>query len=64
MARTKQMGLRLPEELVVRLDRYLDKLREDLPGVELTRTDAIRTLLEKGLQQAGIPSKAERKRKR
>lgn len=64
MAKTKQMGLRLPEELIDRLDVYVDKLKENLPGIEFTRSDAIRTLLEKALQQEGIVSKEKQKRKR
>jgi metal-responsive CopG/Arc/MetJ family transcriptional regulator len=64
MDKSKQMGLRLPQELIDRLDQYVDKLREELPGVEFTRSDAIRTLIEQGLQKAGIPSKEKVKRKR
>jgi metal-responsive CopG/Arc/MetJ family transcriptional regulator len=64
MDKSKQMGLRLPQELIDRLDQYVDKLGEELPGVEFTRSDAIRTLIEQGLQKAGIPSKEKVKRKR
>jgi hypothetical protein len=43
------MGLRLPEELIDRFDLYLEKLGAELPGVEIIRFDAIRTLIEQGL---------------
>jgi hypothetical protein len=64
MDKSKQMGLRLPVEIIERLDRYLDKLGAELPGVKLSRSDAIRTLIEQGLQRAGILSKEKTKKKR
>lgn len=54
----RQVGFRLPEPLVQQIDAYALELGKST-GLTVSRTDAIRLLLEKGLQAA----KAERKRK-
>jgi hypothetical protein len=61
------LGFRLPNQLIDRLDAYCDKHAE--PGRVMSRSDAIRVLLEKGLAAEGLPhavdaAKAKAKAKR
>ena len=42
---------RLPEDLVMRLDRHAAKLREKQPGLHITRADALRLLLTAALDR-------------
>jgi hypothetical protein len=52
--RTEQVAVRLPTELLERLDEYVETLRAKLPaGVRVTRADGIRALLARGLQGEG-----------
>lgn len=46
---TQQIAVRLEEDLIKRLDLVAQKLSR--PGLELTRTDAVRVCLLTGLQQ-------------
>ncbi len=46
--KTQQVGIRLDEDVLARLDAIAEKLSR--PGLELTRTDAIRIALETGLK--------------
>lgn len=46
---TQQIAVRLEEDLIGRLDMVAKKLSR--PGLELTRTDAVRVCLLTGLQQ-------------
>lgn len=43
------VALRLPRELLERIDGYAERLREETPGMRATRTDAIRILVSKAL---------------
>ena len=49
------LSLRVPDELVGKIDVYTAKLQEELPLLSITRADAIRQLIAIGL-------KAEQKR--
>jgi hypothetical protein len=49
-----QIAVRLPGTLLARLDAYKDRIRGELPGMEFTRADAVRVLLEKALADAGM----------
>jgi|TARA_Y100000385_G_scaffold219774_1_gene229254 hypothetical protein len=49
------LSLRVPDELVGKIDVYTAKLQEELPLLSITRADAIRQLIAMGL-------KAEQKR--
>ncbi|MEP1199904.1 hypothetical protein [Tateyamaria sp.] len=44
------LAVRLPDELVARIDAYVDKLRSQFPGLTITRADAVRQLLISGLE--------------
>jgi hypothetical protein len=44
------LAVRLPEDLVSNIDAYIERLQEQLPGMNVTRADAIRQLLTVGLK--------------
>jgi len=46
---TVQVGLRLPQSLVQRIDRYAERLRTETGLLGVTRTDAAIALLAQGL---------------
>lgn len=46
---TAVVSIRLPVDLVRRLDEYADELRAVTPGVNVTRTDAARAILTRAL---------------
>lgn len=52
--KTKQLGIRVPESLIRRLDLYAQKMSEQMPGLKFTRADAVRVLLERGLAETGV----------
>ena len=47
------LAVRLPDDLVSQIDTYVDRLQEQLPGLNITRADAIRQLLAIGLRAEG-----------
>ena len=47
---TEQVAIRLPVELLARLAAYAETMRAKMPGVTVTRTDTIRSILEAGLR--------------
>ena len=53
MSRQVQIAVRLPEEVLARLDGYAVRLAEDLAGVAFTRSDAARVLIVRGLDALG-----------
>jgi hypothetical protein len=44
------LAVRLPNELVVEIDTYVGRLQGQLPGLSISRADAIRQLLTVGLK--------------
>ncbi len=44
------LAIRLPDDLVEQLNKYVERLQEDLPGLNITRADAVRQLLAVGLK--------------
>ena len=44
------LSLRVPEELVGKIDLYTAKLQDELPLLSITRADAIRQLIAVGLK--------------
>ncbi|MDD5308656.1 MAG: hypothetical protein PHU25_15165 [Deltaproteobacteria bacterium] len=57
MGKTVQVGVRFPPKVVAAIDRFAAeetvKLRQTLPGMELSRADAIRVLTMAALQARG-----------
>ena len=47
----RTVSVRLPSELLQRIDDCTADLRRELPLLEVTRTDAIRFLLQSGLER-------------
>jgi hypothetical protein len=46
-----QLVVRLPGELVGRVDQYAARMRRELPGVRFARAEAVRVLLTRALDQ-------------
>ena len=44
------LALRLPQALVADIDAYASALQEQLPGLNITRADAVRQLIAMGLK--------------
>jgi hypothetical protein len=44
-----RVTFRWDPDLVERIDAYAQRVREDMPGLTFTRTEAVRVLLEKAL---------------
>jgi len=49
----RQTGARLDDELLERVERFAKHRESELPGMKITRSDAIRLLLEKALTDFG-----------
>lgn len=49
MADTEQVAFRLPKDLVKRLDDCVERMAKAQPGMNITRTDAVRVLLMRAL---------------
>ncbi len=45
------MAIRLPDDLMAEIDDYQATLQQALPGISLSRSDAIRQLIAVGLRQ-------------
>ncbi|HEX8108006.1 MAG TPA: hypothetical protein VF516_09780, partial [Kofleriaceae bacterium] len=48
---TPQVAFRLPDSLIARLDRHVDRMTTEHPGLDFTRADAVRSLLTRALDQ-------------
>lgn len=53
--RVHLLALRVPEELLRRLDAYTAQVQAAQPYLRLSRADVLRMLLDKGLQAASGP---------
>jgi hypothetical protein len=45
-----QVPVRLPDDIVKRLDKHIERMQQAEPGLEFTRADAVRTLVVRGLE--------------
>jgi hypothetical protein len=54
----RQIVVRLPAALVARVDRFADQLRAELPGTRFARSEAVRVLLTRALDQAKVTRRA------
>lgn len=62
MADTEQVAFRLPKDLVKRLDDFVARMSAAQPGMNVTRTDAVRVLLVRALDADEGSAKKTRKR--
>ncbi len=62
MGKTVQVAFRLDEELVKRLDKYAKQMERDMPGFNVSRADAVRILLTRGLDNAESTQAARTKK--
>lgn len=53
------IGVRLERELVERVDAYAAKLSASLHGLHVSRSDALRVLIRKGLEMDGVERERE-----
>lgn len=59
MPKTEQVAFRFDASLMKRLTRFTKEKASEMPtGIRFTRADAVRMLLEQGLEQAGFPAHA------
>lgn len=49
---TTQVAFRLATRLIERIDRHVERMARENPGVEFTRVDAVRVLLSRALEAA------------
>jgi hypothetical protein len=59
--KTKQLAIRLEEPLLARIDAYVERLKKERPGIDVNRTDAVRSLLTMALDQLEAPEKKRKK---
>ena len=53
---TTQVAFRLPDSLIARLDRHVERMTKEHPGLDFTRADAVRSLLTRALDEIEGPS--------
>jgi hypothetical protein len=53
---TTQVAFRLPDSLITRLDRHVERMTKEHPGLDFSRADAVRSLLTRALDQIEGPS--------
>ena len=58
------VSLRLPDPLLARIDACAERLQAETPLLEVTRTDALRYLIQLGLAEVEKPPRAKAARKR
>lgn len=54
---TTQVAFRLPDGLLKRLDRHVERMNAENPGLEFSRADAVRSLLTRSLDAIETPTK-------
>lgn len=57
------VGFRLPDPLIERIDAWCQRMEQQLPGSTMSRSNAIRILLEKALAAEGLPAEQSTKGK-
>ena len=61
---TTQVAFRLPDDLLKRIDKHAERMRDAQPGVNVTRTDVVRMLLTRALDQVDGDRNGGRRAKR
>lgn len=63
MAPSAVMTLRLPTEIMDRLEAYVERLNELTPGLGANKVDAVRVLLTKALDAEGIKAQVKKSKR-
>jgi hypothetical protein len=50
MVNKLQTGIRLPEDMLARIDAFAARMQKEQPGLDVTRAVAMRVLIAKGLE--------------
>jgi hypothetical protein len=53
---TTQVAFRLPDSLIARLDRHVERMTKEHPGLDFSRADAVRSLLTRALDLSSAGS--------
>lgn len=61
MTRMRMTGYRLPEDQIARIEAYAERLRAET-GLSVTTSDAVRLLIEKGLESVSDAKPSPKKR--
>ena len=61
--KTQQVAFRLEEDLLARVDAHAEKMAAMMPGVNVTRADAVRALLTQALSAAQAPAEKKKARR-
>ena len=56
----EQIAVRLPGAMMARLDEHVERMKKEHPGMRVTRSDAVRTILAKALAEDQPKPKARR----
>lgn len=56
MVRARQIGIRVEDDLVERIDTFAERERAARPGLTMSRADAINVLLNEALAAHGLPA--------
>jgi len=60
---TSQVAFRLPVDLLKRIDKHAERMRDQQPGVNVTRTDVVRMLLTRALDHVDGDSPPRRSKR-
>ena len=58
--KSETIVVRLPASLFKQLDAYAERLREEMPGATWKRSDVVRMLIARALEQANVPKRGKR----
>lgn len=63
VAQRKIVAVRLSQETLARIDRYVAQIKATTPGLDVTPSDAIRILIDRGLEavEAERPTKPRKR---
>lgn len=59
---SEQVAFRFPRELIERIDRHVERMAGAFPGLEISRADAVRSLLTAALDSAEAGERPSKKK--
>lgn len=54
-AKDRLLAIRLPAQLLASIDAFVERMQAEVPWATTTRSDAVRWLIMKALEQQGLP---------